>query len=389
VKVDSVEQQRRLGYTAKAPRWAIAYKYPARQALTAVEDIGVQVGRTGALTPVAHLKPVEVSGVTVSRATLHNEDEIGRLGLQIGDEVIIERSGDVIPKVVRVHSQGSYRRPFRMPKVCPVCGGKIVREETEAASRCINTNCPARLKESVLHFASRGVMNIDGMGDALVDQLVDREMVRSVADIYDLTLAQLMSLERMGKKSAGNLVRNIERSRHAPLPRVLTALGIRFVGERTAQFLAEHFGSLDKIAKASIEELQQAEEVGPKVAESIYQFFREPRNQELVERLRSAALQIIATATIAAIVGLGGLGRFLIDGQKSHDFPQMGAGALVAAVLALLVDFLFALVQRYAVSPGLTGRGTDRVSLENRVAARRAAGETEPQQQLTDQGAGT
>ncbi|MCL4402134.1 MAG: NAD-dependent DNA ligase LigA [Acidobacteria bacterium] len=291
VKVDSVPLQTRLGYTAKAPRWAIAYKYPARQAVTTVEGIGVQVGRTGALTPVAHLKPVEVSGVTVSRATLHNEDEISRLGLQIGDNVIIERSGDVIPRVVRVHSQGSYRHPFRMPKQCPVCGGKVVREESEAASRCINTNCPARLKESILHFASRGVMNIDGMGEALVDQLVDRGMVRNVADIYDLTLAQLTGLERMGKKSAGNLVRNIERSRQAPLPRVLSALGIRFVGERTAQFLAEEAGSLDKIATADLNALQRAAEVGPKVAESIYQFFREPRNQELVERLRSAGLQ--------------------------------------------------------------------------------------------------
>ncbi|MFB3825654.1 MAG: NAD-dependent DNA ligase LigA [Bryobacteraceae bacterium] len=291
VKVDSVPQQRRLGYTAKAPRWAIAYKYPARQAVTVVEDIGVQVGRTGALTPVAHLKPVEVSGVTVSRATLHNEDEIERLGLQIGDTVTVERSGDVIPKVVRVTSQGSYRRPFRMPRTCPVCGGKVVREEGEAASRCINTNCPARLKESLLHFASRGVMNIDGMGEALVDQLVDRGIVKSVADIYDLTPGQLEGLERMGRKSAGNLARNIERSRQAPLARVLTALGIRFVGERTAKFLADEFGSLDKIAAADIPTLQAAEEVGPKVAESICQFFREPRNQELVERLRSAGLR--------------------------------------------------------------------------------------------------
>ena len=291
VKVDSIAQQQQLGYTAKAPRWAIAYKYPARQALTTVENIEVQVGRTGALTPVAHLAPVEVSGVTVSRATLHNEDEIARLGLEIGDTVVIERSGDVIPKVVRVQSQGSYRQPFRMPATCPVCGGKVVREEGEAASRCININCPARLKESILHFSARGVMNIDGLGDALVDQLVDRGMVRSVADIYDLTLAQLVSLERMGAKSAGNVVRNIEKSKQNPLPRVLTALGIRFIGERTAVFLAEGFGSLDKIAQAGMEELQRAEEVGPKVAESIYQFFREPHNQELVDRLRAAGLK--------------------------------------------------------------------------------------------------
>ncbi len=290
LKVDSIEQQRRLGSTAKAPRWAIAYKYAARQAVTTVEGIEVQVGRTGALTPVAHLKPVEVSGVTVSRATLHNEDEIERLGLHIGDEVVIERSGDVIPRVVRVHSQGSYRKPFRMPLHCPVCGGKIVREEGEAASRCINTNCSARLKESILHFASRGVMNIDGVGDALVDQLVDRGLVAGVADLYSVTVDTLMALERMGEKSAGNIVRNIENSKNNPLPRVLTALGIRFVGERTAVFLAEAFGSMDAIAAASVEELQEAEEVGPKVAESVFQFFREPRNQELVERLRAAGL---------------------------------------------------------------------------------------------------
>ncbi len=291
LKVDSIEQQRLLGYTAKAPRWAIAYKYAARQAMTVVEGIEVQVGRTGALTPVARLKPVEVGGVTVSRATLHNEDEIARLGLEIGDEVVIERSGDVIPRVVRVHSLGSYRKPFHLPVKCPVCGGKVVREEGEAASRCINTNCSARLKESILHFASRGVMNIDGMGEALVDQLVDRGMVESVADLYDLTIEKLLTLERMGRKSAGNVIRNIENSKRNPLPRVLTALGIRFVGERTAVFLAEAFGSMDAIAGAGLGELQEAEEVGPRVAESIFQFFREPRNQELVDRLRAAGLE--------------------------------------------------------------------------------------------------
>ncbi|HOL69928.1 MAG TPA: NAD-dependent DNA ligase LigA [Bryobacteraceae bacterium] len=291
VKIDSVAQQRQLGWTAKAPRWAIAFKYAARQAETVVEGIEVQVGRTGALTPVARLRPVEVGGVTVSRATLHNEDEIERLGLEIGDSVIIERSGDVIPKVVRVSSPGSPRQPFRMPSHCPVCGGKVVREEGEVASRCINTNCPARLKESILHFASRGVMDIDGMGEALVDQLVDRGLVKSLVDIYKLTASQLIPLERMGKKSAEKLLANIERSKQLPLPRVLSALGIRFVGERTAVLLAEAFGSLDAIAAADVETLQRAEEVGPKVAQSIYQFFREPRNIELVEGLRKAGLK--------------------------------------------------------------------------------------------------
>jgi DNA ligase (NAD+) len=290
VKVDAVAQQRALGFTAKAPRWAIAYKYPARQAKTRVLGIEVQVGRTGTLTPVAILEPKEVGGVTVSRATLHNEDEIGRLGLEIGDEVVIERSGDVIPKVVRVSVQGSPRKPFRMPERCPVCGGTVVREEGESASRCINTNCSARLKQSVLHFASRGVMNIDGLGEALVDQLVDQGLVTDVAGLYSLTADRLMKLDRMGAKSAVKIIENIEKSKENPLPRVLAALGIRFVGERTATLLADFFGEMDAIASANVEELQEAEEVGPKVAESIHQFFREPRNRELVESLRQAGL---------------------------------------------------------------------------------------------------
>ena len=290
VKVDSIRQQQALGWTAKAPRWAIAFKFPAQQRPTTIENIEVQVGRTGTLTPVAHLAPVLVGGVTVTRATLHNEDEIARLGVQIGDEVLIERSGDVIPKVVRVVREGRERHPFRMPKHCPVCGGEVVREEGEAASRCINTNCPARLKESVSHFAARGVMDIDGMGDVLVDQLVSRALVKSVADIYDLTLPQLLELERMGQKSAEKVLRNIDASRSRPLPRVLNGLGIPFVGERTAQILAETFGSLDAILEADEDALQQAEEVGPKVSESIRQFFHEPRNRDLVERLRKAGL---------------------------------------------------------------------------------------------------
>ncbi|HYP13941.1 MAG TPA: NAD-dependent DNA ligase LigA, partial [Bryobacteraceae bacterium] len=294
VKVDSYAQQQALGFTAKAPRWAIAFKYPARHAETRVEAIEVQVGRTGALTPVAHLSPVTVGGVTVARATLHNEDEIGRLGIYIGDIVLIERSGDVIPKVVRVVGKGSTRRPFDMPENCPVCKGEIVREHGEAASRCINTNCPARLKESILHFASRSVMNIDGMGDSLVDQLVDKNIVRNIADIYQLTAERLVTLERMGQKSAERVVRNIAKSRSQPLARVLNGLGIQFVGERTASILAEEFGSLDTIASAGIEELQQANEVGPKVAHSIRVFFENPRNQELVQMLRAAGLVFTA-----------------------------------------------------------------------------------------------
>lgn len=291
IKIDSIPQQQKLGYTARSPRWAIAFKYPARQVETEVLDVLVQVGRTGALTPVAVLAPQVVSGVTVSRATLHNEDEIARLGLQIGDRVLVERSGDVIPKVVRVTQEGEVRRSFTMPAECPVCSGRIVREEGEAASRCINLNCPARLKESIGHFASRGVMAIDGLGDVLIDQLVEQGLVKSVSDIYSLTPEQLTALDRMGPKSAANLVENIAASRNMPLPRVLSSLGIRFVGERTAELLANEFGSLDRIAGASLEELQSAQEVGPKVAESISAFFREPHNADLVERLRAAGLK--------------------------------------------------------------------------------------------------
>lgn len=290
-KIDSIEQQEKLGWTAKAPRWAIAFKYPARQSQTVVEGIEVYVGRTGALTPVAHLRPVTIGGVTVSRATLHNEDEIARLGVEIGDTVLVERSGDVIPKIVRVVERGGERRPFRMPSKCPVCGGRIVRQEGEAASRCVNTNCPARLRESLLHFASRHVMDIDGMGFALVDQLLSRGLVHSVADLYGLKAEDLVELERMGQKSASKIIHNIHQSRSQPLARVLNGLGMPFVGERTAEILASHFGSLDEIANASSETLQEVNEVGPKVAESIRQFFAEERNRQLIERLRAAGLR--------------------------------------------------------------------------------------------------
>jgi DNA ligase (NAD+) len=347
LKVDSVDQQRRLGYTAKAPRWAIAFKYAARQVETEVADISIQVGRTGALTPVAQLAPRVVGGVTVTRATLHNEDEIARLGLQIGDTVVVERSGDVIPKVVRVKMQGSNRRPFRMPRECPVCGGRVVREEGEAATRCINVDCPARLKESIRHFASRGVMNIDGLGDALIDQLVDRGMVTGVADLFSLTTEQIAGLERMGPKSASNVIKNIERSRYLPMPRVIAALGIRFVGERTAEFLAQHFGSLDKISEASREELQEASEVGPKVAESIYAFFHEPRNRELLERLKAANLSFEYTARKRKEGVLNGLTIVLTGTLPSLSREEAkqrieAAGGKVASTVSKKTSFVVA-----------------------------------------------
>ena len=293
IKVDRVSLQEELGYTGKAPRWAIAYKYAARGAVTRINDIVPQVGRTGKLTPVAHLQPVPIGGTTVTRATLHNMDEIERLGVKMGDWVQVERGGDVIPKVVSViedkdHPRGT--RSFHMPERCPVCGGHVVRTEGEADHRCVNANCPAKLRESILHFASRGVMNIEGMGDALVNQLTENGLVKNVADIYRLTKEDLLKLERMGDKSAQNVLDEIEASKELPLERVIYGLGIRFVGERTAEFLAEYFGSIDALMKASEEELQEVNEVGPRIAKSMVEFFQEPRNRELVEQLRRAGL---------------------------------------------------------------------------------------------------
>jgi DNA ligase (NAD+) len=298
VKVDRTALQDELGYTGKAPRWAIAYKYAARGGITQVLGIDVQVGRTGKLTPVARLQPVPIGGTTVANATLHNMDEIERLGVKIGDWVEVERGGDVIPKVTRVvddkdHPRG--HKKFAMPEKCPVCGTKVVRTEGEVDYRCVNANCPAKLRETILHFASRGVMNIDGMGDALVAQLTDRGMVKNVADIYKLTKDNLLQLERMGDKSAQNVLDEIEASKKLPLERVIYGLGIRFVGERTAQFLAEHFGSMDALMNAGEEELEAVDEVGPRIAQSIAEFFREPRNRELVNRLQQAGLRFSGT----------------------------------------------------------------------------------------------
>ena len=293
IKVDRTAWQRELGFTGKAPRWAIAYKYAARGGVTQIEDIVPQVGRTGKLTPVAWLKPVSIGGTTVSRATLHNMDEIERLGVKIGDWVEVERGGDVIPKVVKVvedkeHPRG--KKQFVMPEHCPVCGGNVVRTPGEVDHRCVNANCPAKLQGTILHFASRHVMNIDGLGEALVNQLTERGLVKNVADLYKLTKDDLLKLERMGEKSADNVLAEIEASKKLPLERVIYGLGIRFVGERTAQFLAEHFGSLDAIMNASAEQLEEVNEVGPRIAESIVEFFGDEHNRKLVSDLRKAGL---------------------------------------------------------------------------------------------------
>ena len=293
VKVDRTGLQDELGFTGKAPRWAIAYKYAARAGITKLEDIRVQVGRTGKLTPVAMLAPVLIGGTTVRNATLHNMDEIGRLGVKIGDWVQVERGGDVIPKVAKViddkdHPRGT--KEFEMPEKCPVCGTKVVRTEGEVDYRCVNANCPAKLLGTILHFASRGVMNIDGMGESLVNQLIEKGLVKNVADIYDLTKKDLLSLERFADKSAQNILDEIEKSKQLPLERVIYGLGIRMVGERTAQFLAEHFGSMEALASASVEELQTVNEVGPRIAESLAEFFSNPANKKLVDRLGNAGL---------------------------------------------------------------------------------------------------
>ncbi len=291
IKVNSIGIQRELGFTAKAPRWAMAYKYPARQETTVVNDIRVQVGRTGTLTPVAVLEPVQVGGVTVSRSTLHNMDEIERLGLQIGDTVLIERAGEVIPHVLKVTKEGANRKPFRMPKNCPECGSAIHRAEGEVAYRCVNAACPAKRKESLLHFASRHAMDINGLGDKIVDQLVDKGLVKDVADLYTLKLDDVAELERMGEKSAQNLLQQIAASKKHTLARLIYALGIRMVGERTGQLLAEHFSSLDELAEAKEEQLFEVTEVGPKVAAAIAEFFSESANRKIIKKLDKAGVR--------------------------------------------------------------------------------------------------
>ncbi|RLE05058.1 MAG: DNA ligase, partial [Candidatus Aminicenantes bacterium] len=320
VKVNSTRQQQALGSTAKFPRWAIAYKFPARQATTKIIDIKVQVGRTGALTPVAILEPVQLSGTTISRSTLHNEEEIRRKDIRIGDYVLIERSGDVIPKVVSVMKERrtGQEKPFSFPTRCPVCGSPVFKPEGEVISRCINPSCPARLRESLLHYASRRAMNIEGLGEALVDQLLAQKLVQSIPDLYHLKKEDLVKLERMGPKSAQNLLDQIEASKHQDLARLLYALGIRYVGERTAQTLAEHFQSLEALSKASLEELLALPDIGPKVAESIVFFFQQKENQELIRRLKEAGVRgeakVTTEPTAQPFVGL----TFVLTGELEH-----------------------------------------------------------------------
>lgn len=316
IKVDSLAQQQRLGTTARSPRWAIAYKFPPEEATTIVEDIIVQVGRTGAMTPLAILRPVQIAGSTVSRATLHNEDIVKQKDIRIGDTVIIRKAGDVIPEVVKpvVSKRTGREKPWQMPTHCPVCGAEAYRPPGEAITRCIGRQCPAQLVEGLIHFVSRNAMDIEGMGPAVINQLVNAGLVKSPADIYDLTFEQLVSLERMREKSARNLLNAIAKSKDAGLARVIHALGIRLVGESVARDLANHFGSIDNLMAASMEELTAVPAVGEKIAASVREFFREPQNREIIERLRAAGVKMEQERTdVASVEDIAGK-TFVITG---------------------------------------------------------------------------
>lgn len=293
VKVNDFRQREILGEVSRAPRWAIAYKFPAEEATTRVLDIIVQVGRTGALTPVAILEPVEVSGATVSRATLHNEDEVRRKDVRIGDWVIVRRAGEVIPEVVKSipERRTGKEKEFKMPERCPACGGPVIRPPGEVAYRCENLSCPARIKESIRHFASRRAMDIEGLGEKLVDKLVETGLVRKLSDIYRLRKEDLVNLERMGEKSAQNLLEQIARSKNAGLARLIFALGIRYVGEHLAEVLAEHFPSLEALSQTDYYELLQIPEIGPRIAQSLVDFFKNEENRRLIRELKELGVK--------------------------------------------------------------------------------------------------
>ncbi|MBV9241735.1 MAG: NAD-dependent DNA ligase LigA [Acidobacteria bacterium] len=331
VKVNSTALQDEFGTTSKAPRWAIAYKYPARQATTQLLDIGIQVGRTGALTPVAHLEPVLLAGTTVARASLHNEDEIKRLDLKLGDYVLIEKSGEIIPQVLQNISsrRDGSEREFKFPMKCPVCGFDAVRPEGEAVRRCTNPDCQAKIKGRLAYFASRKAMDIEGLGDVLIETLVDSGRVKDVADLYTLTVEDIASMERKGEKTAVKLISQMEASKTHGLQRLLFGIDIRHVGERTAKILANHFRSIDKLAAASIEELDDIPEIGVTVAESVYEWFREPRHVELVQRLKEAGVQTESDAASTAMIDDRFVGKTFVLTGKLENYTRDDAGRLI------------------------------------------------------------
>lgn len=324
VKVNSIGQRERLGATSKSPRWAIAYKFPAEKGLTEVKDIIIQVGRTGAITPVAILKPVHLSGTTVSRATLHNFDEIARLDVRIGDNVYVEKSGEIIPKVLSVakDKRTGKEKSFPLPKKCPACGSKLHNAPDEVALRCENAGCPAQLKERMLHFASRDAMDIEGMGVAITDQLVDKGLIKDYADIYYLKLDEVKDLDRMADKSAQNLLNAIEKSKSNDLNRFIYALGIRHVGEHSAWVLANHFGSIDKLSTASQDELTRISEIGPVMAESINNFFTNKENIKILRRLSETGVKMSQPKMKGGHSGLEGRTIVITGTLKNYSRGQ-------------------------------------------------------------------
>jgi DNA ligase (NAD+) len=350
VKVDESRLQEELGSTAKSPRWALAYKYPPEEATTVVRSIDVQVGRTGVLTPVAHFDPVLLGGTTVQRATLHNYEDLARKDVRVGDTVAVEKGGDVIPKVTRVLLEKRPRgaKVFRMPAKCPVCGEPVVQEEDEVATRCVNPACPAVVREALRHFCTRKAMNIEGLGDRLVDQLVTKGLLTDVASIYDLTADKLAGLERWGEKSAGNLIAEIQKSKGNDLSRLLFGLGIRHIGEKAAKTLAQHFGSLDALAAASAEKLTAVEEVGPNTAAAIAAWFKHPRYRELIEKLRRHGLNFASAKRGRSSTGPLAEKTVVITGtlpEVTRDEAAArleAAGAKVASSVSKKTDFLLA-----------------------------------------------
>ncbi len=331
VKVNSTALQDEFGTTTKAPRWAIAYKYPARQATTRLLGIGIQVGRTGALTPVAHLEPTLLAGTTVARASLHNEDEIKRLDLKIGDHVMIEKSGEIIPQVlsVVVSKRDGNEVEFEFPRTCPVCGSEAIRPEGEAVRRCTNDICPAKLKARILYFSSRKAMDIEGLGEVLVETLVDNGSIKDVADLYSLTVEQIASLERMAEKSGTNLIDQIAASRERGLQRLLYGIDIRHVGERYAKILANHFRSIDRLAEASVQELDDIHEIRLSVAESVYDWFRDPRNGDLVDRLKAAGIKTETDSASTALLDERFVGKTFVLTGKLENYTRDEAARLI------------------------------------------------------------